>query len=141
MLLASAVGCGLCVLLGIYFDRIPELHNLSHACYAAAFLLGGWDAAVDTLDRMKRFHLDIHFLMLAVAIGAAAIGSWWESNTSINARIALPSGPMPLNTTYQYMRPGFVLAVLHGTWRGRHLVECRQLIYDGPGWKQLRYLL
>jgi len=72
------VGCGLCVLLGIYFDRIPELHNLSHACYATAFLLGGWDAAVDTLDRMKRFHLDIHFLMLAVAIGAAAIGAWWE---------------------------------------------------------------
>ena len=78
VLLASAVGCGLCVLLGIYFDRIPELHNLAHASYATAFLLGGWDAAVDTFDRMKRYHLDIHFLMLAVAIGAAAIGSWWE---------------------------------------------------------------
>ncbi|MEI6178090.1 MAG: cation-translocating P-type ATPase [Verrucomicrobiota bacterium] len=78
VLLVSAIGCGLSVLLGIYFDRIPEFHNLSHACYATAFLLGGWDAAVDTYDRLKRFRLDIHFLMLAVAIGAAAIGSWWE---------------------------------------------------------------
>lgn len=78
VLLASAIGCGLCTLAGIYFDRIPGLHNLAHASYATAFLLGGWDAAVDTFDRLKKFTLDIHFLMLAVAIGAAAIGNWWE---------------------------------------------------------------
>lgn len=78
ILLISAAGCGLCTLAGIYFDRIPGLHNLSHASYAAAFLLGGWDAAVDAYDRLRRFTLDIHFLMLAVAIGAAAIGNWWE---------------------------------------------------------------
>ena len=51
---------------------------MAHACYAAAFLLGGWDAAVDTYDRIKKFRLDIHFLMLAVALGAAAINAWWE---------------------------------------------------------------
>ena len=81
VLLASAAGCGLCVLLGVGFDPKPELHNLAHACYATAFLLGGWDAAVDTYDRLKKFRLDIHFLMLAVAIGAAAIGAWWEGGT------------------------------------------------------------
>ena len=54
MLLFSATGCGLSVLLGIYLDRIPEFHNVSHACYATAFLLGGWDAAVDTYDRRAR---------------------------------------------------------------------------------------
>lgn len=54
------------------------MDNLAHACYAAAFLLGGWDAAVDTYERMKKLRLDIHFLMLAVALGAAAIGNWWE---------------------------------------------------------------
>ena len=78
ILLISAAGCGLCTLLGIYFDRMPGMHNVSHASYAAAFLLGGWDAAVDTYDRLKKFRLDIHFLMLAVALGAAAIGNWWE---------------------------------------------------------------
>jgi Cd2+/Zn2+-exporting ATPase len=78
VLLTSAVGCGLCVLSGIYFDRLPHYQNLAHASYATAFLLGGWDAAFDTYDRLKNFRLDIHFLMLAVAVGAAAIGSWWE---------------------------------------------------------------
>ena len=78
VLLASAAGCGLFTLLGIYLERIPGLDNLSHATYAAAFLMGGWDAAVDTYDRLKKFRLDIHFLMLAVALGAAAIGNWWE---------------------------------------------------------------
>lgn len=78
ILLISAAGCGLCTVLGIWFDRIPGMHNLAHASYAAAFLLGGWDAAVDTYDRLRKFTLDIHFLMLAVAIGAAAIGNWWE---------------------------------------------------------------
>ncbi|MCU0781686.1 MAG: cadmium-translocating P-type ATPase [Akkermansiaceae bacterium] len=81
ILLLSAVGCGVCTLLGIGFDRVESLHNLAHACYAAAFLLGGWDAAVDTYERLKRVTLDIHFLMLAVAVGAAAIGSWWEGGT------------------------------------------------------------
>ncbi|MCF7732090.1 MAG: cadmium-translocating P-type ATPase [Akkermansiaceae bacterium] len=78
ILLISAAGCGICTLLGIWFERFPGLDNLSHASYAAAFLLGGWDAAVDAYDRLKRFTLDIHFLMLAVAIGGAAMGSGWE---------------------------------------------------------------
>jgi Cd2+/Zn2+-exporting ATPase len=78
ILLLSAAGCGICTLLGIWFDRMDDTQNLAHASYAAAFLLGGWDAAVDAYDRLKRFSLDIHFLMLAVALGAAAIGSWWE---------------------------------------------------------------
>lgn len=81
ILLLSAAGCGILTLLGVLFERHPSLHNLSHACYAAAFLLGGWDAAVDTYERLKRISLDIHFLMLAVALGAAAIGSWWEGGT------------------------------------------------------------
>lgn len=78
ILLLSAAGCGLCTLSGIWFDRMPDMQNLAHASYAAAFLLGGWDAAVDTFERLKRFRLDVHFLMLAVALGAAAIGCWWE---------------------------------------------------------------
>ena len=78
LLLGSAVGCGMFTLAAIFLHRNTGLNNLAHAAYAAAYLLGGWDAALDTFDRLKRMRLDIHFLMLAVAIGAAAIGAWWE---------------------------------------------------------------
>ena len=78
LLLSSAAGCGVATLLGVLFDRYPATSNLAHAAYAAAFLCGGWDAALDTFELVKRFRLDIHFLMLAVAVGAAAIGAWWE---------------------------------------------------------------
>jgi len=81
LLLASAVACGIFTLTGVYFHRQPGGHDLAHAAYAAAYLCGGWDAALDTFDRLKRLRLDIHFLMLAVAIGAAAIGAWWEGAT------------------------------------------------------------
>ncbi|MCH7228600.1 heavy metal translocating P-type ATPase [Haloferula sp. A504] len=78
LLLASAVVCGLATLGGIFAQRFPGLENIATALYATAYLAGGWDAALDTLGKLKRFRLDIHFLMLAVALGAAFIGAWWE---------------------------------------------------------------
>jgi Cd2+/Zn2+-exporting ATPase len=81
LLLVSAIGCGVFTIAGILLDRRPASGNLAHAAYAAAYLLGGWDAALDTFDRLKKLRLDIHFLMLAVAVGAAAIGAWWEGAT------------------------------------------------------------
>jgi Zn2+/Cd2+-exporting ATPase len=81
LLLGSALGCGAFTLLAYLLSRNPTSGNLTYASFAAAYLCGGWDAALDTFDRLKRFRLDIHFLMLAVAIGAAAIGAWWEGAT------------------------------------------------------------
>lgn len=81
LLLASAIACGVFTIIGVWLQRSSYPTNLAYAAYAAAYLAGGWDAALDTFDRIKRFRLDIHFLMLAVAIGAAAIGSWWEGST------------------------------------------------------------
>jgi Cd2+/Zn2+-exporting ATPase len=40
---------------------------------------GGWDAAVDTWENLKKREIDIHFLMLAVAVGATFIGAWGEA--------------------------------------------------------------
>jgi Cd2+/Zn2+-exporting ATPase len=77
-LLASAAGCGGCTLAGVLLERDPALHAWALAAYAAAYLLGGWEVALSTLRRLRRLRLDIHFLMLAVAMGAAAIGAWWE---------------------------------------------------------------
>ncbi|MCS6770695.1 MAG: heavy metal translocating P-type ATPase [Kiritimatiellae bacterium] len=77
--MALAVACGLCTLAGWWVERIdPDRAWLARLFYAAGYVAGGWDAAVDTLALLRKRVLDIHFLMLAVAAGAAAIGHWWE---------------------------------------------------------------
>lgn len=53
-------------------------HWLPRTLYLAALVAGGWDAAKDSWGNLREGRLDIHFLMLAVAIGAAAIGAWGE---------------------------------------------------------------
>ncbi|MGB6221093.1 heavy metal translocating P-type ATPase [Haloferula sp.] len=78
LLLGSAIVCGLATLGGIIAQRYPGPDTIAVALYMTAYLAGGWDAAIDTFGKLKRFRLDIHFLMLAVAIGAAFIGAWWE---------------------------------------------------------------
>lgn len=44
-----------------------------------ALIAGGWDAAIDSWANIKKGKLDIHFLMLAVAVGAVSIGAWQEA--------------------------------------------------------------
>ena len=52
---------------------------LAQALYLVALLAGGYDAAKDSWENIKEFKLDIHFLMLAVAVGAMCIGAWGEA--------------------------------------------------------------
>ncbi|MCC5806947.1 MAG: heavy metal translocating P-type ATPase [Opitutales bacterium] len=51
---------------------------LAPALYIAAMTAGGWDAAKDALPNLPKGKLDIHFLMLAVAVGASFIGAFGE---------------------------------------------------------------
>lgn len=77
--LALAVACGVLVLAGGWVEKSVEHgYLLSRALYVAAYICGGWEAAWDTWQLLRKRILDIHFLMLAVAVGAAAIGHWWE---------------------------------------------------------------
>lgn len=72
---------GSCLLFGV-LGLCSEFyfHSSSSAlvCYLTSYISGGWDAAINTWQRVKKKELDIHFLMLAVAAGAASIGSWRE---------------------------------------------------------------
>ena len=52
---------------------------LTRSLYLVALVAGGWDAAKDTWGNLRTFKLDIHFLMLAVAVGAMAINAWGEA--------------------------------------------------------------
>lgn len=72
--------CGIAGLAGFAVERFgfgPEW--LGRLCYAVALIAGGWDAAKDTWENIRSGKLDIHFLMLAVAVGAVAIGAWGEA--------------------------------------------------------------
>ena len=75
---ALAAGCAVFGLTGWALDlaHFPSWAPL--AAYILAYLCGGWDAAGDAWERLKSGQLDIHFLMLAVAAGAALIGAWRE---------------------------------------------------------------
>lgn len=46
--------------------------------HLAAYLSGGWFAAHEVWERLQHRVLDVHFLMLAVALGSALIGHWDE---------------------------------------------------------------
>ncbi len=52
---------------------------LSRTLYSVALIAGGWDAVKDTWENLRARKLDIHFLMLAVAVGAVCIGAWGEA--------------------------------------------------------------
>ena len=49
-----------------------------YSLFGIALVSGGWDAVVDTYENLKRGQVDIHFLMLSVALGAVSIGSYAE---------------------------------------------------------------
>jgi Cd2+/Zn2+-exporting ATPase len=51
---------------------------VAHVLFGVAFIAGGWDAAIETWEHLRRRSLDVHFLMLAVAAGAASVGAWGE---------------------------------------------------------------
>jgi Cd2+/Zn2+-exporting ATPase len=75
--LAAAVVCGLCGLLAALVA--PEKFRV--AAFVAAYLAGGFFPAEEVWERLQKRVLDIHFLMLAVAVGAACIGAWAEGAT------------------------------------------------------------
>jgi len=47
--------------------------------YFGGLIAGAWDAAIDTWKNLRQREIDIHFLMLTVAVGAVCIGAWGEA--------------------------------------------------------------
>jgi Cd2+/Zn2+-exporting ATPase len=48
------------------------------ALFGISYISGAWDAAIESFGRVRSGEIEIHFLMLAVALGAALIGAWAE---------------------------------------------------------------
>ncbi len=65
-------------LLGGFLASRAELEPLALGCYAAAYLVGGWEATRDGIRQLLKGRLDIDFLMVVAAIGAALVGEFAE---------------------------------------------------------------
>lgn len=71
--LVAALLCGIC---GVTATLLPQPEG--PAAFVVAYVAGGFFAAEEAWERLRKRILDIHFLMLAVALGAAFIGRWAE---------------------------------------------------------------
>ena len=73
---------GVCGVFGLLAFLVSQTGSASDTVVKALYLVsiaaGGWDAAIDVVAKLKKREIDIHFLMLAVAIGAMSIGAWGE---------------------------------------------------------------
>jgi Cd2+/Zn2+-exporting ATPase len=75
-----ACACGLAGIAGAVTARFaPGMPWLAKAFFLIGLVTGGWDAAIDTAKNLRKGEVDIHFLMLAVAIGAMFIDAWGEA--------------------------------------------------------------
>ena len=68
---------GTALLAGFLASR-AELEPLALGCYAAAYLVGGWEATREGIRQLLKGRLDIDFLMVVAAIGAALVGEFAE---------------------------------------------------------------
>ena len=69
------------LLLSLYGDSGVFSAQVMLAIHVVAFAAGGWYGVVDAIQSMRERRLDINFLMIAAAIGAAAIDHWDEGIT------------------------------------------------------------
>lgn len=71
--------CGVALILAWLLPKVVALPELVvKGLFGVAMVAGGWDAAKDAWENMRQKRLDVHFLMMAVAVGAVAIGAWYE---------------------------------------------------------------
>jgi Zn2+/Cd2+-exporting ATPase len=76
MQMAAAILCGIFGIAG-YFLPAP----FKIFFFVAAYIAGGFYPAEEVWERLQKRAIDVHFLMIAVAIGAASIGAWVEGAT------------------------------------------------------------
>ncbi|HSP45609.1 MAG TPA: HAD-IC family P-type ATPase, partial [Chthoniobacterales bacterium] len=81
VMLVLAGVCGVSALTGFLLERSGNGGAVSALCFTLAYLSGGWFAIQDVGHALKRGEVDIHFLMVAVALGALAVKSWTEGAT------------------------------------------------------------
>ena len=72
------VVAGVCLVAGIATDWLGGPHALALAFFIGSYLAGGFYAAQNGIKALFSLALDVDFLMVAAALGAAAIDHWEE---------------------------------------------------------------
>ena len=72
---------GIALLVG-YFAAKGGAQNAGYALYAIAYFVGGWEATRDGVKQLLHRRLDIDFLMVVAAIGAALV-CWVASKLDV----------------------------------------------------------
>jgi len=67
--------CAACSGLTAYF---VEESRWAKALYVLAYVAGSWFTVHEIHELLQKRALDVHFLMLVVALGSASIGAWGE---------------------------------------------------------------
>jgi Cd2+/Zn2+-exporting ATPase len=75
--MAAAIVCGVFGLLAVFV--VPAPYKVFAFC--VAYLAGGFFPTEEVWERLQKRILDVHFLMIAVALGAACINAWAEGAT------------------------------------------------------------
>jgi Zn2+/Cd2+-exporting ATPase len=81
VMLLLAVLCGLSALAGFVLERTGFSTALTAPLFAVAYFAGGWFATQDVWQGLKSGKIDIHFLMIAVAVGALFVNASTEGAT------------------------------------------------------------
>ncbi|HEX3889500.1 MAG TPA: cation-translocating P-type ATPase, partial [Verrucomicrobiae bacterium] len=81
MQLVAAILCGVFGLAGYFVGQASSLSPFKIILFAAAYVAGGFFPAEEVWERLQKRAVDVHFLMVAVAVGAASIGAWAEGAT------------------------------------------------------------
>ncbi|MFN8473799.1 MAG: heavy metal translocating P-type ATPase [Anaerolineae bacterium] len=69
---------GICLIGGILTEWLGGPHNLAIAFFVGSYIAGGFYAAQNGIKALFSLALDVDFLMVAAALGAAAIDHWEE---------------------------------------------------------------
>ncbi len=77
-MLTLAAICGLSTLAGFLVQRFITIEWLSASLFIIAYVSGGWFATQDVARSLKRGKIDVQFLMIVVALGAALVRAWTE---------------------------------------------------------------
>jgi Cd2+/Zn2+-exporting ATPase len=78
-MLVLAAACGVAGLIGHFLERAMPAGAILF--FTTAYVCGGWYAAREVFGELRRGKIDVHFLMLVVAIGALFVSAWAEGAT------------------------------------------------------------
>ncbi|MGE4181846.1 MAG: heavy metal translocating P-type ATPase [Limisphaerales bacterium] len=122
---AQLAGAGVCLVAGLIGWGVGA-HPAGLVLFALSYIAGAWFPAIEVWERLQERRLDVHFLMLAVAAGAASIGAWEEGATLLF--LFSFSGALEhyaMGRTHREIRSLIRTAPKHATLLDEHGVEHR----------------